>query len=271
MFKYWFIDKKDQIQIAKDHSFIDNLKFDFKYKTTRKEIDYLDLGYTLDPWLIQLRIRLRELRFSIINFIYFYNKNIDDRTICDLGEDNGRFFPNLSDEGRGYLFQLNYFYGNFQVQYISIIDALYHVLNIYYDINVDGSFGFNKNIIKKVKMKNQGISNRLENFWKDCKISRYRNDKIHNYDPNIPDKGYDESRKGVIMHYCPRYIHSKEKYELLNEECIKMEQLLKDIKRYMGKDTNKHLDRVDVKVDYNKPKSVDKVKGQYKRKKRKTK
>lgn len=242
MFKYWFIDETEQNRIFDDYKFINGLKFDFKYRTKRKESEYVELDSILNPWLNQLTMRLLELRFTIVNFLYYSDKKVDDRTICELNTGGKKFFPNLTEEERYYQFALNYFYGNFQIQYITILDGIYHVLNIYYGIDISSSSGFGKAIIKKMHDKNYGISKALEDFWKDCKIHKYRNDKVHNYDPNIPDKGYVEG-KGGTQYYCPIYIHSIQKYRLLEEECIKMENLLKNIRGYMLKDSNKHLSK----------------------------
>lgn len=265
MFKYWFIDEVEEKNLIKKYSFINGLKFDFVYKTTSNQNEYYDLENIISPWLIQLRTRLHEMQFTIINFLYFYDMNIDDRTVCELGESDKGFFPNLSEKEKQYKFISNYFYGNFQIQYISILDALYHILNIYYDANIENHAGFGKSLIEKLKDKNQGISLRLEEFWNECKINAYRNDKIHNYDPNIPDKGYDETEKGTKVYYCPRYIHLREKYKLLEVECIKMADLLRDIKRYMIRDTNKHLSR---NKSYKKPNKTRKSKKNYYRKRR---
>lgn len=247
MFKYWFIDEIEQSRIFDEYKFLNGLRFDFKYRTKRKESEYTELGPILNPWLNQLTMRLLELRFSIVNFLYYCDKKVDDRTVCELNTGGNEFFPNLSDEGRYYQFALNYFYGNFQIQYVSILDAVYHVINIYYGINISSASGFGKNIIAKMEDKNFSISKSLDEFWKNCEVNKYRNDKIHNYDPNIPDKGYNEGKGGRPQYYCPIYIHSMQKYKLLEEECIKMEKLLKSIRWHMLKDSNKHLSNIKVK------------------------
>lgn len=247
LFKYWFVNDEDLGNIINEYPFIQGLRFEFKYKTTRSEQKYKDVEDELEPWLIQLRMRLRELRFSIVNIIYYYNMDLDDRTKCELGIKNGRYFPKLSEQERYYHFYLNYFYGNFQIQYMTILDAIYHVLNIYYDLEVKSSIAFHKNIVKRIKNKNFTLGKELDEFFKKCEISKYRNDKIHNYDPNIPDIAYTNTKKGKKVqssnspYICPRYMHAKEKFKILNKECLKLEDFLKVVKRHMKQDKNKHL------------------------------
>ena len=218
VFDEWIINKQEQDFLHINYDFINSLKFEFEYVTNQNYIDYVDLGATLYPWIRQLNYRLSEIEFSIMNFLYYYKR--------------GNHFDT---------FYKDYFYNGFLSEYSSIEDGLYHILNIYYNVNIKEKTGFTQRVKNGLKDKNIKLYKILDEFYNKCKLKKVRNDKTHNYNPNIHDKGYSKDNIGVTIFYMPTKISSEEQFDLLKSETEKLKKLMSDIIICMEEDVDEHL------------------------------
>jgi len=210
---------------VKDHSYDD-------------ELNKFIADNDIRPWINRLNNKFSKLRFSYVLLKFYKLKGIRDiRWAEHLDDGTTKYFPDFKNNGDYYLkFLFNYSCENFYYHYISALDILIHLINIYYNLGVkENATLFNVKVCNKLEPKNPDLFKVLKGFRETNKdIYDDRNDLVHNfafYEIDSRSIKTIEDGREVIHMGLEKYTTSEETVNKV-EHCIKqLAALLKEIEK----------------------------------------
>ena len=190
------------------------------------------------PWINRLNNKLSKLRFSYVLLKYYKLKGIQDtRWVEHLEDGTTKYFPDFKNKRDYYAkFLFNYSCENFYYHYISGLDILIHLINIYYNLGVEEKYHrFNSEVCKKLKPKNSQLFKLLEDFKKtNNDIYNDRNNLAHNfafYEIDFRSTKAIENGKEIIHMGLEKYTTSEETVNKVEHSVEQLVALLKEIEK----------------------------------------
>lgn len=157
-------------------------------------------GMRLNYWIQEFNNRAFDLIANYTLLKSYYDAGIpDDEWYISPGK-NGesiQYFPHLEEKHHGNLYWFGFYLESYYTRFEGLIDAVYHVLNLKYKLDVEPTYGFRKNVLTKLKTADKDLYDYLVTLPNDAvfkKVNEYRNNIVHNYRPNQVDSGYVEQK-----------------------------------------------------------------------------
>lgn len=224
--------------ICKEHEIINNLYLDGK-STGKSTNGVLDFYYNLQfqEFLMQFNNKLGEVRMTYIFLMNYFKTNIPDKELIKPGESGGiKYFPKFEDKDFYNKMMFDYYCDIFYHKFFSVWDFKFHLINIYYRLEIKSNPSFNRNVMDRLSKKDHDLFTFLNknNHDNEMEIGRdFRNDLTHNYPPNyVGGIAEKEERDGdIVISGKVRYTSTSEfvnninrLIELLNECIIELEK-----------------------------------------------
>ncbi len=215
---------------------------DFQY-TIHPEgcIENFHASREISNWIVHLKNRMYQTRWSWIQLNHFYNKGIpDDEWFISPGR-NGEsveYFPHFDDNHHGIKAQFNYFADVFYYKLFSAWDNLGHIINNMYELEIKKA-DFRR-VVKGLKNIRPDLFDKLNNLIdldEFRKMLKFRNSSTHNElignltsgSTKVSDKEY---HLGI-----GKYTTSSQIKNNADESLKLIEQAIKFIKEQIQKDT----------------------------------
>ena len=192
-------DKYNMLEMVKGKMNLDHWKNEFNYKTVAISINY---GY-----------------------MYTYYKKLDGFNI----------YEKKDAEKIGYHFWFSYEAESLLARLFTLIDNLYYILNINYDLDVPEGLGFRKNLVSALSHVNQDLSDYLSKLIKDERYDRaqtIRNDFTHNHSPLNLTSGFKKVENGHTFSK-GEYMEPDDVVECMDNFINLLEELTNEIKRHI--------------------------------------
>jgi hypothetical protein len=185
---------------------INKIQFEFN----NRPYNLLDFSQIKDMeysyWLREFNNRSFDMITSYVMMMFYYDKGIpDDEWYISPGKTGKSidYFPHFEERHFIYLYWFGFYMDSYYTKYFSLIDTIYHLVNIRYDLEVPSKLGFKSEISKKLKSVDTELHdflNSLRNNTTLGKITDFRNNIVHNYRPNQVDSGINTvKRDGQII------------------------------------------------------------------------
>jgi hypothetical protein len=169
--------------------------------------------FEFEIWLRQINNRLFNIYMTYIFLMHYFNKGIpDDKHSDSRGKNNKtvRFLPHSGEKSYWIKYLFYYYVEVLYFQAFSVWDSIHHLINVYYQMDIEPRLGFNENVMKKLKDKNI-ILHKLLKKQKENEVfekaHRLRRDFTHNFLPcrfgfvigreNKEDKKVKETHLGI--------------------------------------------------------------------------
>ncbi|TXK77714.1 Cthe_2314 family HEPN domain-containing protein [Paenibacillus sp. N3.4] len=182
--------KAQWIEIEKK-SKIAQLHLDVK-KLKTSDIFAFITNEELSSWIRLFNNRLGQSRMSYIFFMHYYNKGIPDDEWFIVKDQSIQYFPHFNKETFYYKSIFDYYIDNFYYKFFSAWDTMYHIINVYYQFNIETGNRFNSNVMKNLLKIDNNLYKVVEqtNKSEPFTLSRtLRNDITHNFAPNDISSG----------------------------------------------------------------------------------
>jgi len=173
--------------------------FDFICKKKKDALDKISLQakegscdlfeYKFNCWLYGFNNRACDLKVSYAMMVYYKNYGIPDNK-WHIPGDSGKgiqYFPDYAEETYAYHYWFSFYLNSCYSNYFSLIDNLFHIINIKYDLGAEFKSYFRRTIFSKLRDIDRDMYNKFESFRKNeiyKKAQEYRNDIEHNYKPD---------------------------------------------------------------------------------------
>jgi hypothetical protein len=211
-----FPTKKQRRKISENSPHLNDLKLEIDYNNLNDIFKFFSL-HEFKSWIRQFNNRIGEVKLSYIMSIYYYNMGIpDNEWSIPPGKNNNstRFFPNLEQKHFCIKYFFDYYSDIFYYKTFGVWDSILHLINIFYEINIqEYNKGFKKNIMKELKKHDKELYNYLNELRKDevyKKANKIRNDLTHNFPPNDVGPGVKRYENGYTAFAAGNYTTSKE-------------------------------------------------------------
>lgn len=179
------IDSLDKLQIENSKKTFNTLDFDGSYHA-------IQLNY----WLQEFNNKAFDLIANYTLLKSYYDAGIPDDEWFKSPGDNGQsvqYFPHFKEEHHGNLYWFGFYMDSYYTRFESLIDAIYHVINVKYQLNVEPSMGFRGKVLKQLETSDKDLYDYLKALPSNAiykQINEYRNNIVHNYRPNQIDSGF---------------------------------------------------------------------------------
>lgn len=206
--KYLTKDEFDEIYNHKQE-FLDKIRFkeiedgNFLEQLINNEID-------LKYWIREFNNRSFDLSNTYAILINYYNMGIPDKEWYIYPENKGQsvqYFPHFEDKHYAYLYWFGFYMDSFYTRFFGLIDTIYHILNVKYQLEVPEKLGFNKEVSDKLRKYDSDLVKYLNDVRKYdtyIKVSEFRNNITHNYRPNQITSGVNREKRAdgsIIIDY----------------------------------------------------------------------
>lgn len=159
-------------------------------QTNLDKVEFDGLGRILyNDYELNLNNKLGGLRLNYSFLRLYYDKGIPDEKVFQQDEEKGgiRYFPNFRTEHYARKFWFGYYLDVFYFKLFSVYDAVYHLLNVYYNMEFKPSPSFNRKVLSKLEHTNVELYMLFDEITKSEayeQARRLRNDLTHNFPPN---------------------------------------------------------------------------------------
>ncbi|MFD2245732.1 Cthe_2314 family HEPN domain-containing protein [Pontibacter ruber] len=196
-------------------------------------------------WINRLNNKLGKLKFSYILLKFYYLKGIpDEQWKVELEAGGTKFFPDFKDEGDHYIhFLFKYSSENFYYHYVSALDCIAHLLNIYYNLSWgEKEVAFKKDLFKKLQLKDKDLAQSLGIFSESIgDIREDRNGLAHRFPLNEVDfrskKNFQDGKEVVTMGSA-HYTNSREVLTKIERSVELLSDTLKNIEKTLSSNSD---------------------------------
>ena len=140
----------------------------------------------------------------------YYNKGIPDKEWYmspGKAEKSVEYFPYFEEKHYAYLYWFGFYMDSFYTRFFGLIDTIYHILNVKYNLEVPEKLGFNKEVSKRLRYYENDLVKYLdkvrnEDIYK--KVLEFRNNITHNYRPNQITSGVNKEKRAdgsIVIDY----------------------------------------------------------------------
>jgi len=103
-----------------------------------------------------------------------------------------QYFPHFEEKHYGNLYWFGFYMDSYYTRFEGLIDAVYHVINIKYKLDVEPSMGFIGKVLKKLEPADKDLYDYLTTLPNNdvySKVKDFRNNIVHNFKPSQVDSG----------------------------------------------------------------------------------
>lgn len=165
-----------------------------------KGIQEMELSF----WLDEFNQKAFDLANSYVMLVHYYEKGIpDDEWFIKNKKGGYSFFPHFEEKHHAYFYWFTFYMDGYFTRFFSLIDTVYHLINIKYGFYIEPKLGFGRKVTGKLKISDNSLCTFLEKIRSDesyKKVEMFRNDLTHNYRPTQIDSGIKRVRKGDRVH-----------------------------------------------------------------------
>jgi hypothetical protein len=153
-------------------------------------------GINLKYWLQEFNNRAFDLITNYTLLKSYYDAGIpDDEWYKSPGEDGQsvQYFPHFEEKHFGNLYWFGFYLDSYYTRFEGLIDAVYHLINIKYKLDIEPALGFRKKVLKEIETGDKDLFDYLVALPDNAvfqKVNEFRNNIVHNYRPNQIDSGY---------------------------------------------------------------------------------
>jgi hypothetical protein len=158
---------------------------------TNKEYSILEIdNMEHDHWKAEYNSRVTDLINTYVLMSFYYQKGIPDENWTSYASPNRKIeFPDFKEEHYSYLYWFSFYLESYYTRFFGIIDTLYHLVNIKYELSIRPKSRFNEKVVNRIKAIDNNLSEKLNknNLKKDetfAQADKYRNNLTHNYRPH---------------------------------------------------------------------------------------
>lgn len=166
---------------------------------TNKEYGLLEIdNMEYDHWKAEYNSRVTDLINTYALMSFYYQKGIPDENWTSYPSPNRKIqFPDFKEEHYNYLYWFSFYLESYYTRFFGIIDTLYHLVNVKYELSISPKSGFNGEVVKEIKKTDKDLGQKLrkKTLLKDRvfeQADKYRNNLTHNYRPHqilvLPNK-----------------------------------------------------------------------------------
>lgn len=213
-------------------------KLNIQSKTKINGFDFV--GMELNSWLKDFNNRIFDLINSYVMMMHYHDKGIpDDRWYISPGLEGQslQYFPDFEEKNYIHHYWFGYYMEHYYSKYSSIIDSIYHLINIKFCLSVGEGLGFIGKVLKGLETKDYSLYEFFKGIKDDetyIKINKFRNDLTHNFRPNQIDSGLsqkkDELGRTVITMSVGNYVKTSEFISNINESIDFLSNIIEKIK-----------------------------------------
>lgn len=151
------------------------------------------MNYELSFWVGEFNNKAYDLINNYIILMHYYNKGIPD-TEWVITRENGKvdFFPHFEEKHQHIIYWFGFYTDSYYTRFSSLIDTIYHIINVKYYLGVGEKNGFRKDVSKALKSKDLDLFNYLNSIRKKDvynEVEYFRNDITHNFRPGKISSG----------------------------------------------------------------------------------
>lgn len=195
--KYPTPEEWDVLYRKKEKS-LDKIKFEVK-KGRFNVFDLFsgDNGIVLNSVLLEFNNRSFDLANNYVMLMSYFNAGIpDDEWYISPGRDGSsiQYFPHFEEEHHIYHYWFGFYMESYYTRFSGMIDAVYHLINIKYNFEIEPGLGFIGKILKKLEVADKDLHDYLKSVPQNPiyeKTNEFRNDLTHNFRPNQVDSGFE--------------------------------------------------------------------------------
>jgi hypothetical protein len=147
----------------------------------------------LSSWFLEFNNRSLDLTMNYILVMHHYKKGIPDENWASPGEKGGiKYFHHFEDEHYFIKFWFDFYAESYFFRFFSMLDSIYHILNVNYQLGVIEGIGFRSKVSKRLKEKDIILYEYLQRIRNDERyllLDSFRNDFTHNFRPNQISSG----------------------------------------------------------------------------------
>ncbi|WP_431808213.1 Cthe_2314 family HEPN domain-containing protein [Lysinibacillus sphaericus] len=204
----------------------DNIEKLFFEKTPNKYnlLEINDGKYSVDHWKNEFNYKLVSIGINY-GYLYTYYKSLDGFDIYQVSD----------SEKLAYHFWFSYEAESLLTRLVTLIDNLYHLINIKFDLNVEEGLGFRKKITKKLTEINSSLALYLEGIYQDSRyksVQDIRNDFTHNHSPLNLTSGYKKEGNEAFFSKGD-YLKPSEIVDSINEFINLLQELKTECSKYL--------------------------------------
>lgn len=134
-----------------------------------------------EVWLRQINDRLRNLYMTYIFLMHYFKKGIpnNEYSISQTKDNRSvKYLPHLEEKSYWINYLFYYYVEIFYFQAFSAWDCIYHLINVYYQMDIKPNKQFNRNVMEKLKDKNGNLHKLLEDQEKNEVLKKARRLRI---------------------------------------------------------------------------------------------
>ncbi|MGD7025175.1 Cthe_2314 family HEPN domain-containing protein [Rossellomorea vietnamensis] len=181
---------------------LERIEFSTSNGTGTNDIIDFSRKMELSPWFLEFNNKSFDLTMNYILVMHHYKKGIPDENWIGAGEKGGiKYFQHFKDEHHCIKFWFDFYVESYFFRFFSMIDSIYHILNVNYQLGVTEGIGFRNKVSKRLKEKDIGLYEYMKDIRKDeiyLSLDNFRNNFTHNFRPNQISSGI--TRKETKTH-----------------------------------------------------------------------
>jgi len=195
--------KEDWLEICKDKaSAIEKISLEIPItQNTLLDLFGLNNGMELNYWIKEFNNKAFDLTTNYTLLKSYYDAGIPDVEWYKSPGENGvsiQYFPHFKEEHRANLYWFGFYMESFYTRAESLIDAVYHLINVKFDLEVEPKLGFRRNVLNKLETVDKNLFDYLKDLPQNVKFKKmneHRNNIVHNFRPNQIDSGIKKKEK----------------------------------------------------------------------------
>ncbi|MBG9589524.1 Cthe_2314 family HEPN domain-containing protein [Cytobacillus firmus] len=162
---------------------------------TLEDIFGLNNGVKLKYWIKEFNNRSFDLTTNYTLLKSYYDAGIPD----DAWYSNNEYFPHFEERHFANLYWFGFYMESFFTRAEGLIDAIYHLVNVKYNLEIKEASGFRANVLAALQTADdKTLYDYLSTLPKNKKFKKmndYRNNLVHNFRRNQIDSGIGNPRK----------------------------------------------------------------------------
>ncbi len=168
----------------------DNI-YNLGFEETQNKYDLLEMvngKYSVDHWKNEFNYKLAAISINY-GYMYTYFEKLEGYDI----------YKEKDKDKIAYHFWFSYETESLLARLFTLVDNLYHIINIKYELEVQEGIKFRPQLVEKLTSKNKILAQYLNNLIHDKRykdVQKIRNDFTHNHSPLNLTSGIKRERNG---------------------------------------------------------------------------
>lgn len=195
--------KEDWLEICKEKaSAFEKISLEeSNSQPTLADIFGLNNGVKLKYWIKEFNNRSFDLTANYTLLKSYYDAGIPDDVWFISPGKNGQgvqYFPHFEEHHFANLYWFGFYMESFFTRAEGLIDTVYHLVNVKFNLGVEPKLGFRRNILNEVETTDIKLFDYLKALPQNQKFKKmndYRNNLVHNFRPSQIDSGIGNPEK----------------------------------------------------------------------------